>query len=74
MATDKELSDLLGRAMLDSDLRQKLLADPLGTCRGLGLSLTDEQLAGLKNLDLNNLSEGLDDRISKRTLPGAIPH
>jgi hypothetical protein len=65
MAPEKELKDLLGRALQDLDLRQKLLADPLGLCQSLGLGLTDEQLAGLKNLDLGKLSEGLDERLSK---------
>ena len=66
MATEKELSDLLGRALLDAGLRSRLLADPLGAARELGISLTAEQAAGLKATDLNRLSEGLDERLSKK--------
>jgi hypothetical protein len=66
MATDKEYAELVGRAVLDLDLRRRLLADPLALAQSMGLTLTDEQLAQLKALDLGKLSEGLDDRLSKR--------
>jgi hypothetical protein len=66
MANEKELSELLGRALMDQDLRAKLMADPQGAAAEMGLSLSEEQLAGLKATDLNKLSEGLDERLSKR--------
>jgi len=65
MASEKEYAELVGRAVLDKELRQKLLTDPLGVAQSMGLTLTGEQLAQLKALDLGKLSEGLDERISK---------
>ncbi len=66
MATEKEFAELVGRAVLDENLRQRLLTDTSGVVQELGLSLTGEQLAALKSLDLGKLSEGLDERLSKR--------
>ena len=65
MATEKEMYELLGRALTDPNLRSALLMDPLKTAQGLGMNLTEEQLAGLKALDLSPMPEGLDERLSK---------
>jgi hypothetical protein len=65
MATEKEMHELLGRAMTDAGFRAALTADPAGAAAGLGFSLTEEQLAGLKASDLATASEGLDERLSK---------
>ena len=65
MATEKEMYELLGRALADTKFRAALLADPQKACAGLGFSLTEEQLAGLKASDLGQLAEGLDERLSK---------
>ncbi len=65
MATEKEMYELLGRALVDPQLRALLLEDPQKAAESLGLSLTEEQLAGLKESDLSHLAEGLDDRLSK---------
>ena len=65
MATEKEMYELLGRALADADLRAALLEDPQKAAAGLGFSLTEEQLAGLKETDLGQLAEGLDERLSK---------
>jgi hypothetical protein len=66
MATEKEMYELLGRALADADLRAKLLEDPLKAAAGLGIDLTEEQAAGLKASDLSGALEGLDERLSKR--------
>jgi hypothetical protein len=66
MANEKELSELLGRALLDQDLRARLMADPQGATTEMGLNLNEEQLAGLKATDLSKLSEGLDEHLSKK--------
>ncbi len=66
MATEKEMYELLGRALADADLRAALLEDPLKAAADLGLDLTEEQLAGLKATDLGLLAEGLDERLSKK--------
>ena len=65
MATEKEMYELLGRALTDPQLRAALAEDPLKAARGLGLDLTEEQLAGLRASDLGALAEGLDERLSK---------
>jgi hypothetical protein len=65
MATEKEMYELLGRALADAKFRAALLEDPKKAAAGLGLNLTEEQLAGLKETDLGLLAEGLDERLSK---------
>lgn len=65
MATEKEMHELLGRAMVDADFRSALAADPAGAAAGLGITLTEEQLAGLQASDLAVATEALDKRLSK---------
>lgn len=65
MATEKEMYELLGRVLTDAQLRAALAEDPLKAAQGLGLDLTEEQLAGLRASDLGQLTEGLDERLSK---------
>ena len=65
MATEKEMYELLGRALTDPQLRAVLVEDPVKAAQGLGMDLTEEQLAGLKSTDLGQLTEGLDERLSK---------
>ncbi|MBN1139641.1 MAG: hypothetical protein JXM73_23920 [Anaerolineae bacterium] len=67
MATEKEMFELLGRLLTDTDLRKALLEDPVKTAAGLGIDLTEEQAAGLKASDLSGALEGLDERLSKKT-------
>ena len=64
MATEKEMYELLGRAMVDAEFRAALIADPTKATEGLGISLTEEQLAGLKTSDLAQVTD-LDERLSK---------
>ena len=74
MATEKEMYELLGRALADAEFRAALLEDPLKAAQGLGFTLTEEQLAGLKATDLGLLAEGLDERLSKYSrYPGRPP-
>ncbi len=68
MATEKEMYELLGRAMTDADFRSALTVDPETAAAGLGISLTEEQLAGIKASDLAAATEALDERLSKFTL------
>ena len=65
MATEKEMYELLGRAMADAEFRTALTADPAAACAGLGISLTEDQVAGLQASDLAHAAEVLDDRLSK---------
>ena len=64
MATEKEMYELLGRAMIDAGFRSALTADPAGAAAGLGITLTEDQVAGLQASDLAT-AEGLDERLAK---------
>ena len=65
MATEKEMYELLGRAVVDAEFRAALTADPAGAGAGLGISLTEDQVAGLQASDLAAVTEVLDERLSK---------
>ncbi len=65
MASPQEMGDLLGKALADAEFRASLMADPTKAAVALGISLTDEQVAGLKEADLSK-AEGLDERLSKK--------
>jgi len=65
MATEKEMHELIGRAVADPDFRAKLVEDPKKAIAEAGYELTEEQLAGLKSADMSDLSESLDERLSK---------
>ena len=67
MATEKELQELLGRALADEAFRARLLDDPRQAVRDAGYELTEEQLAALKMIDTQTLTEALDERLVKRT-------
>ena len=64
MATEKEMYELLGRVMTDAEFRAALVADPTKAAEGLGISLTEEQAAGLKTSELLQATE-VDERLSK---------
>ncbi len=72
MATEKEMYELLGRALTDEDFRARLFDDPLSAAREAGYDLTEEQLAALKASDLQTIAEGLEERLSKKDLFGLI--
>ncbi len=65
MANQKEISEILGTALMDAEFRAGLVADPAKATAALGISLSDEQAAAFKEADLSQLSEGLDQRLSK---------
>jgi hypothetical protein len=65
MATEKEMYELLGRALTDADFRAALADDPVKAAAGLGIDLTEEQAAALKSTELSQGIEGLDERLSK---------
>ncbi|MBN1140093.1 MAG: hypothetical protein JXM73_26220 [Anaerolineae bacterium] len=65
MATEKEMYELLGRAVVDPEFRAALTADPARTVAVLGITLTEDQVAGLQASDLAAVTEGLDERLSK---------
>jgi hypothetical protein len=65
MATQKEMYELLGRALMDAEFRASLAADPAKAAAEAGYELSEQQVAGLKEADLTAVSEGLGDRLAK---------
>ena len=65
MATEQEMYELIGRAVADPAFRSMLLEDPSRALEDLGIELTEEQLAALQAMDLDAVSEGLDERLAK---------
>jgi hypothetical protein len=64
MATEKEVLDLFGRALLDEAFRARVFDDPEQAAREVGCELTTEQLAALKAIDLQTIAEALSGSIS----------
>ena len=67
MATEKEMFELIGRMMADPAFRASLVEDPETAVKDAGFDLTEEQMASLKERDLQALSADLDERLSKET-------
>jgi hypothetical protein len=65
MASQKEMYEVLGRALADAEFRAALMADPFKAVKEAGYELTEEQMAMLKQADFAALSEGLGERLSK---------
>ena len=65
MATEKELNELIDRAVTDLDFRAQLAADPEKAVKEAGYDLTEEQLTGLRAADLSSVSDTLGERVSK---------
>lgn len=49
-----DLERLVGRATIDADFRKKLLADPEGTIKSSGLSLSDDEISRVKTAITSN--------------------
>jgi hypothetical protein len=65
MAAEKELGEMIGRAIADPEFRARLVEDPEKAIKEAGYELTEEQLAQLKSRDLESLSTLVDERLSK---------
>ena len=51
MATEQELYQVIGRAVVDSAFRARLAADPVAAAAEVGVALTPAEAAGLKSED-----------------------
>lgn len=51
MASQTEVNQLIGRAMIESDFRGRLLKDPIGTAREAGIGLTPSQADFIGKID-----------------------
>lgn len=69
MATEKEVYELVGRAVVDEDFRKKLASDPEGTVKEFGISLTGEQLNALKSMNGKGLASVLNESLPKFGIP-----
>lgn len=65
MASEKEMYELVGRAVVDSDFRKKMMADPEQAAKDTGCVLTAEQLVALKAVDGKGLAAMLEERLPK---------
>jgi len=65
MATEKEMYELIGRAVADAEFRKKLMEDPQAAAQELGYTLTEEQLATLESVEGKGLAAVLEERLPK---------
>jgi hypothetical protein len=65
MATEKEMYELLGKAVAEPEFRAALSADPAKAAASIGATLTEDQVAAFKASELSKMAEGLDERLSK---------
>ena len=65
MATEKEMYELIGRAVADPEFRKKLTANPEEAAKEAGYTLTDEQLAALNSADAKGIAGVLEERFPK---------
>jgi hypothetical protein len=72
LATKKEIHELIGRTVADADFRASLVEDPEKALKEAGYDLTEEQLAALKQADLEGFSADLDERLSKEVGLGEV--
>ena len=67
MSDQDDLRIIAGKAVADSEFRQKLLDDPEAAVKDAGIELTDEQMQALREMDKEQLEKGmamLDDRLT----------
>lgn len=63
--SEKKMNELIGRAIADPDFRAALIADPDKAIKEAGYELTDEEIASLREIDLQAKAEELGERLSK---------
>ena len=66
MATQKEMHELIGRAVVDTDFRKKLMANPENAVKEAGFNLTEEQFKEL-GIEGKGLAAVLDESLSKNS-------
>lgn len=69
MATQKEMYELIGRAVADEGFRTKLATDPENTVKEAGFDLTGEQLNALKSMNGKGLASVLNESLPKFGVP-----
>ena len=76
MATEKEMYELVGRAVVDADFRARLMEDAVKAASELGYVLTAEQVTALAAVEGKGLAAVLDERLPKSAAwpGGGWPH
>ncbi len=64
MATDNGINEIVNKALVDAEFRAQLIEDPVQAAASMGVTVTEEQAAGLKASDMST-AEGVDERLSK---------
>ena len=59
-----KMYELIGRAIADPDFRAALAADPEAAVKEAGYELTEEEIAGLREIDLQAAVEELGGRMT----------
>jgi len=72
MATEKEMYELIGRAVMDVEFRKKMRADPEKAAKEAGYKLTAKQLEALKTAEGKGLASVLEERLPKSIGTGII--
>lgn len=68
MTKQDNLRVIAGKALSDPDFREKLLADPEAAIVEAGFELSAEQVEALKEMDRENLEQGLADLDERLTM------
>ena len=56
----QDLERLIGRAVLDPKFRESVFADPEKAIREAGFELSDEEMAALKEIDLQKARDAVE--------------
>ena len=65
MATEKEMYELVGRAVVDADFRREMITDPGKAAEEAGYALTDAHAEAFKSADGTGIAEILEERFPK---------
>ena len=65
MATEQELYQVIGRAVVDKEFRAWLAADPVAAAAEVGVVLTPEEAAVLKSETGQGVAQVLEERLPK---------
>jgi hypothetical protein len=65
MATEKEMHELIGRAVTNTEFRKKLMKNPEQAAKEAGYTLTAKQSAALSSSDGKGIATVLEERLPK---------
>ena len=65
MTDTDPIREIVCRAISDPEFRAGLVSDAEATLAAAGIDVTAEQIAAIKQMDVGDIAEDVDDRISK---------